>query len=84
MAPELLTDDGDKIVGVGASPMHDVWSLGVLLFVMLTDSFPWRRAVRTEAAYLAIQGHKLEFEGIDRCEQTVCLTLLTAQSADHL
>jgi serine/threonine protein kinase len=57
--------------------MHDVWSLGVLLFVMLTDSFPWRRAVRTEAAYLAMQGYKLELEGTDRYEQTVCVFLVS-------
>jgi serine/threonine protein kinase len=72
MAPELLTDDGEKIVGVLASPLHDVWSLGVLLFAMLTGRFPWRKAVTTDPCFFCIQGHQFKVEGIDQYEQKVC------------
>jgi serine/threonine-protein kinase len=73
MAPELLTDDGDKIVGVPASPLHDVWSLGILLYAMLTDNLPWRRAVLGDQDFFAMQGNQLKVDGVDDFVQKVCL-----------
>ena len=45
-APELITQ-----VSVVARPAHDVWSLGVTYFAMLTGSIPWKRAHKTDARY---------------------------------
>lgn len=41
---------GSQIV---ADKMHDIWSLGVLLFVLLTGDFPWLKAAPTDADYNA-------------------------------
>jgi serine/threonine protein kinase len=71
MAPELLTRDGDEAVGVLANPLHDVWSLGVLLFVMLTDRSPWHLAIPGDEFFFLLQANKFKVEGLDRYEQKV-------------
>ena len=50
MAPEIfLYKDGD----LKAHKAHDIWALGVVLFVMITKSFPWLVAQRSDAEYSA-------------------------------
>jgi serine/threonine protein kinase len=72
MAPELFGQDGKK-VGVLASPLHDVWSLGVLLFVMLTDEFPWQLSAQQDRSLTAMQGNKSGAAvGLSQYEHLVC------------
>lgn len=50
MAPEILASTDEDLC---AHKAHDIWALGVVLFVMLTKSFPWLVARTTEAEYAA-------------------------------
>ena len=61
MAPELVTVNNKK-EGVPVSPAHDVWSLGVLLFTLLTGRFPWRCAVPEDDNFFHLQGTRFEEE----------------------
>ena len=49
MAPEIFQAKG-KLV---AQKAHDVWSLGVLLYVLITGDFPWMKAVPTDNDFSA-------------------------------
>ena len=71
MAPELLTDHGKK-EGVPADPSHDVWSLGVLLYTMLTGRFPWLRAVSTDEHFVFLQATRFEDVDVKVSERNVC------------
>jgi serine/threonine protein kinase len=72
MAPELFTGDGKKAAGVPANPMHDVWSLGITLFAILTDGFPWQRAVPEDPAFETMQAHgSFDIDGLNQYEQKV-------------
>ena len=47
--PEICTSSDE--VGFMADPSCDVWSIGVLLFCMLTGSFPWEQATLSDPNY---------------------------------
>ena len=47
MAPEIIECRGDLY----ADKAHDVWSLGVTLFVLLTGTFPWGAAQAGDPEY---------------------------------
>ena len=47
--PEICNASDD--VGFYVDPSCDVWSLGVLLFCMLTGSFPWEQATLSDPNY---------------------------------
>ena len=49
LSPEQLSSKGDYT----ARPAHDVWSVGVLLFGMLTKRFPWEMAHRSDDDYVS-------------------------------
>jgi len=49
MAPEILASRG----GLVARKEHDIWSLGVLLYVLLTGDFPWLRADASDREFSA-------------------------------
>jgi hypothetical protein len=45
---------------VRVDPSQDVWSLGVLLFVVLTGYFPWKRAVAEDDRFFEMVSTKFE------------------------
>jgi serine/threonine protein kinase len=49
MAPEIIQCQGTLV----ADKAHDVWALGVTLFVLLTGAFPWGSAEPGDAEYEA-------------------------------
>lgn len=48
MAPEAFDMDGVPVTRLTAKPSLDMWSLGVLLFGMLTGDYPWMQAVLSD------------------------------------
>ena len=46
MAPEICVETGSQV-----DPSSDVWSVGILLFCMLTGSFPWEQATLSDPNY---------------------------------
>lgn len=45
MAPETFDVDGFPVTKLTVKPSLDMWSLGVLLFSMLTGEYPWMQGV---------------------------------------
>jgi len=56
MAPEILANQGSY------SPLCDVWSLGVMLFLLLSGSLPFKRQSADESQLGCIKRTKLSFE----------------------
>jgi serine/threonine protein kinase len=56
MAPELHASHKH---GLLADKAHDIWALGVSLYVLLTGDFPWLKAVVTDVEYAAFLSGRL-------------------------
>ena len=52
MAPEAFDLDGFPKKRLNVRPSLDMWSLGVVLYCMLTRSFPWMKAAMADPDYL--------------------------------
>lgn len=50
ICPEVLHAQGSELI---ANKSHDIWALGVVLYVLLTGDFPWQKAVAHDRDYLA-------------------------------
>ena len=49
LSPEICNDSDEA--GLFVDPSCDVWSVGILLFCMLTGSFPWEQATLDDPKY---------------------------------
>lgn len=49
ISPEVLHASS----GFAAQTCHDIWALGVVLYVLLTGDFPWQKAYAKDRDYLA-------------------------------
>lgn len=55
MAPEVLADSG------GYSPLCDLWSLGVVLYILISGNLPFQRKNEGESFLSVIQKTELQF-----------------------
>lgn len=55
MSPELHLCKGNIIT----NKAHDIWALGVSLYVLLTGDFPWLKAVNSDVEYAAFSSGRL-------------------------